>query len=51
VPNEQVPRVAPQVPLSQSAFLWQTVVVPYAHVPGVALVPDPHELLSQSAFL
>jgi len=41
----QMPLVAPQIPLSQSAALWQTVAVPVEHV------PPPHELLSQSAAL
>jgi len=49
VPDAQVrvhvPLVAPQMPLSQSAALWQTVLVPVEHVPPV------HEPLSQAALL
>jgi hypothetical protein len=52
---EQLPTVepapAPQELLSQSPFLWQTVVAPSEHAPTVEPVPAPQELLSQSPFL
>ena len=40
----------PQVPLSQSAPVWQTLVVPLAQIPSTAEVPVPQEPLSQSVF-